>query len=67
MITPKKLLHSKWTSINKTHGWKHFQVINVYKKKHKIELYAICNKSIKIIIDYNEIKDVNHWVAGWNN
>ena len=64
MITPKKILHSKWTSMNKTRGWKHFQVINVYKKKQKIELYAICNKSIKIFIDYNEIKDANHWVPG---
>ena len=45
-----KLLNSKWTSIEKKNGWKHFQVKNVYKNKKSIELFAVCDKKISFII-----------------
>ena len=39
-----KLDRSKWTSLKRLHGWKHYEVVNVDKKNDKIELFAICEK-----------------------
>ena len=61
----KTYLKSKWTSIYKNNGWKHYQVKNVYKKRKQLELFAICNKDIIIIIEMDDIKDVKKWLFGW--
>ena len=39
-----KLEKSKWTSIKKVHGWKHYEVKNIDKKNNLIELFYICDK-----------------------
>ena len=67
MKTLKKLLHSKWTSLKNIDGSKHFEVINIFKKNNTIELYAICNKSVRIIINLNDLKKTTLWVPGWKN
>ena len=33
-----KLGKSKWASLKKLNGWKHYEVINIDKKSNKIEL-----------------------------
>ena len=39
-----KLMNSKWTSIDKYNGWYHYQVLNIFKKDKKVEMYPICKK-----------------------
>ena len=63
----KKLLHSKWTSINKKNGWTHYQVRNVLVKKKQIELFAVCDKTVSIVIDISEIKNKSEWLPGWKD
>ena len=63
----KKLLNSKWTSINKKNGWIHYQVRNVLIKKKQIELYAICDKTVSLIIDIKDIKNKSEWLPGWKD
>tara|TARA_Y100000994_G_C15611857_1_gene409210 strand:+ start:192 stop:386 length:195 start_codon:yes stop_codon:yes gene_type:complete len=60
-----KLLNSKWTSIEKKNGWKHFQVKNVYKNKKSIELFAVCDKKISFIIKHKDIQNKKKWIPGW--
>ncbi len=60
-----KFLHSKWTSVEKINGWRHYEVRNVLKKQKKLELFAVCDKSISFIIKVNEIKNKQKWIAGW--
>tara|TARA_B100000700_G_scaffold271099_1_gene313707 strand:- start:148 stop:351 length:204 start_codon:yes stop_codon:yes gene_type:complete len=60
-----KYLNSKWTSVKKLEGWRHYQVRNVLKKKKQLELFAVCDKKISFNIDMNEIKDRKKWIPGW--
>ena len=62
-----KLLNSKWTSVNKYKGWYHYQVLNILKKDKKVEMYAICKKEFKIVIDVSELKDKEKWISGWKD
>ena len=62
-----KLQNSKWTSLKKINGWYHYQVLNIYKKDKKVEMFAVCNKEIKIIISIYELKDKLKWIQGWKD
>ena len=62
-----KFLNSKWTSVKKLKGWRHYQVRNVLKKKKQLELFAVCDKKISFNIDMNEIKDRKKWIPGWKD
>ena len=43
-------MNSKWTSVNKKHGWRHYEVKNIAKKKRQLELFAVCNQKINVIV-----------------
>ena len=60
-----KYLHSKWTSVNKVSGWRHYEVRNVIKKRNQLELFAVCDKKVSFIIELNEIKNRKKWIPGW--
>tara|TARA_B100001029_G_C14993967_1_gene413828 strand:- start:921 stop:1121 length:201 start_codon:yes stop_codon:yes gene_type:complete len=60
-----KYLHSKWTSVDKINGWRHYEVKNVLIKRKQLELFSVCNKNINIIIEIKEIKDKEKWIPGW--
>ena len=62
-----KLLNSKWTSVNKYKGWYHYQVLNIFKKDEKVEMYSICKKEFKIVINVSELKDKEKWISGWKD
>ena len=62
-----KLEKSKWTSIKKVHGWKHYEVKNIDKKNNLIELFAICDKSKKVFVSKKELKDQSLWTRGWSS
>ena len=61
-----KLEKSKWTSLKKLNGWKHYEVINIDKKSNKIELFAVCEKEKRVIVKKEDLKNKSLWVRGWN-
>ena len=61
-----KLEKSKWTSLKKLNGWKHYEVINIDKKSNKIELFAVCEKEKRIIVKKEDLKNKSLWVRGWD-
>ena len=62
-----KLEKSKWTSIKKVHGWKHYEVKNIDKKNNLIELFAICDKRKRVFVSKRELKDQSLWARGWSS
>ena len=62
-----KLEKSKWTSLKKLNGWKHYEVINIDKKSNKIELFAVCEKEKRIIVKKEDLKNKSLWVRGWDS
>ena len=62
-----KLYKSKWTSLKKINGWKHYEVANIDKKNKKIELFSICDKENRIIVDIEDLKNKNIWRRGWDS
>ena len=62
-----KLEKSKWTSLKKYNGWKHYEVINIDKKSNKIELFAVCEKEKRVIVKKEDLKNKNLWVRGWDS
>ena len=59
------LLNSKWTSIQKLNGWRHYEVFNIYKNKNKVEMFCVCERKVKILIPIEDLKDKNKWLTGW--
>ena len=62
-----KLEKSKWTSLKKLNGWKHYEVINIDKKSKKIELFAVCEKEKRVIVKKEDLKNKSLWVRGWDS
>ena len=62
-----KLDKSKWTSLKKLNGWRHYEVINIDKKNNKIELFAVCEKSKRIIVKKEELKNKRFWLGVWTD
>ena len=62
-----KLKNSKWTSLKKLNGWKHYEVININKKNNQIELFAVCKNEIRVIVNKEDLKNNQIWKRGWDN
>ena len=62
-----KLYKSKWTSLKKLNGWKHYEVINIDKQNNRIELFAVCEKEKRVIVKKEELKNKNLWLRGWDS
>ena len=60
-----KYLNSKWTSVKKVQGYRHYQVRNVLKRRKQLELFAVCNKKNLFNIVMNDIKNKDIWLSGW--
>jgi|TARA_B100002052_G_C15792119_1_gene556839 tryptophan-rich hypothetical protein len=61
----KHLEHSKWTAVNKVKDWRHYEVLNINKKKQKVEMFSVCAKKIKIEVTFQDLKDRSKWLSGW--
>ena len=62
----KIYLHSKWTSIKKVYGWRHYEVSNVFIKNKEVELFSVCDKQIKFLVKIKDLKNNHNWKPGWN-
>ena len=62
-----KLDKSKWTSLEKLNGWKHYEVINIDKRNNQIELFAVCDKEKRVLVTKDNLKNKNLWKRGWNS
>ena len=62
-----KLENSKWTSLKKLNGWKHYEVININKKSNQIELFAVCEKEIRVIVNWEDLQNKQIWKRGWED
>lgn len=67
-VSPKALLHSKWTKVNVTNKEKHFiiTVVNFDEDKTvvKCQIEAVMTKN-EYIINWRELKDNKTWRMGW--
>tara|TARA_Y100000591_G_C21738137_1_gene647825 strand:- start:612 stop:992 length:381 start_codon:yes stop_codon:yes gene_type:complete len=62
-----KLERSKWTSLKRLNGWKHYEVIKVDKKRNNIELFAVCEKEKRVTVKKEELKNKSIWFRGWDS
>jgi tryptophan-rich hypothetical protein len=62
----KNLIKTKWTSIRKLNGWLHYEVLNVFKKEEKIELFPVCERNLKLTIPIQDLKNESKWIKGWS-
>ena len=62
-----KLERSKWTSLKRLNGWKHYEVIKIDKKRNKIELFAVCEKDKRVTVRKEDLKNKSIWVRGWDS
>ena len=62
-----KLEKSKWTSLKRLNGWKHYEVINIDEKNNEVELFAVCEKEKRVIVKKEDLKNKSHWVRGWDS
>ena len=61
----KKYLHSKWTSVEKLNGWRHYEVKNVFIKDKELEIFSVCEKNISLRIKITDINNIRKWIPGW--
>lgn len=61
----KHLKNSKWTAVQKIKNWRHYEVLNIYKKKKFVEMFSVCAKKIVIKVPFKDLKDNSKWLNGW--
>ncbi len=61
------LLSSKWTAVQKTWGWRHFQVINRKNEGKWVfaEMISSCDNQVRFWINAKQLKDRDLWTPGW--
>lgn len=69
-LSPKKLLHTKWTAVAPKNKEKHFLVTKVIEpvppgsRVVSVEIEAVHSKRARII-GWRELTDAAHWRRGW--
>ena len=61
----KHLEQSKWTAVKKIKDWRHYEVLNINKKKKMVEMFSVCAKKIRIEVPFKDLKDNSKWINGW--
>jgi tryptophan-rich hypothetical protein len=61
------LLGSKWTSTQKTWGWRHFQVTNRKTEGTIVfaEMVASCDPNVRFWLNAKALQDGRQWLPGW--
>ena len=71
VLSPKKLLQTKWTAVAPRNKEKHFLVIKVIDPEPpgspvvSVEIEAVYSKRARII-GWRELTDVAQWRRGWD-
>jgi tryptophan-rich hypothetical protein len=69
-LSPKKLLHTKWTAVTPHNKEKHFLVTKVIdpippgSPVVSIKIEAVHSKRVRVIA-WRDLKDVLQWRRGW--
>lgn len=69
-LSPKKLLHTKWTAVEPRNKEKHYLVTKVIEPVspelpvQSVEIEAVHSKRARII-GWRELTDVARWRRGW--
>ena len=61
------LQKSKWTSLERLNGWRHYEVLNVFKKSGTVELFSACEAENHIFLNKEVLKDKKLWKRGWKS
>lgn len=70
LVTPKKLLHSKWTAASPVNKEKHFMIVKLMMPDTPnvpitlIALEAVHSKCIQIL-PWQQLNDEKRWLQGW--
>ena len=59
------LSNSKWTSVKRLNGWKHYEVLNVFKNRREVEMFCVCERSKKVRVPLKDLVDKTKWIRGW--
>lgn len=61
------LLGSKWTALQNTFGWRHFQVMNRKNEGKMVfaELVSSCDPTVRFWLNAQQLKNDRLWQAGW--
>jgi tryptophan-rich hypothetical protein len=69
-LSPKKLLHSKWTAVTPVAKEKHFLVVRVVLPElpavrvEQVELQAVHSQRT-FLLPWRELTDATRWRQGW--
>ena len=69
-LSPKKLLHTKWTAVEPRHKEKHFLVTRVIEPEPpgspvvSVEIEAVHSRRARVIA-WRELQDASRWKRGW--
>jgi tryptophan-rich hypothetical protein len=67
-LNPKKLLNSKWTSVNPVDKEKHFLVTDVEYDENGAITYCLIEAVMtrrSIAIEWRTLGNCDQWVSGW--
>ena len=61
------LVGSKWTALQKTWGWRHFQVVNRKNQEKWVfaEMVASCDPQTRFWLNARQLRDDSLWLPGW--
>ena len=61
------LMGSKWTALQETWGWRHFQVVNRKNQEKWVfaEMVASCDPQTRFWLNASQLKDDSLWLPGW--
>lgn len=61
------LVGSKWTALQNTFGWRHFQVVNRKNQGKWVfaEMTASCDTKVRFWLNAKQLKNTSLWQAGW--
>ncbi|WKD23287.1 TIGR02450 family Trp-rich protein [Pseudoalteromonas sp. KG3] len=67
-ITPKKLLHSKWTAVSPVNKEKHFMITDMEFDEEGVVISCIIEAVMSkrsMTINWQDLKDQQRWLQGW--
>jgi tryptophan-rich hypothetical protein len=69
-LSPRKLLHSKWTAVCPREREKHFVVTRVVEPEPPgspvvaVEIEAVHSRRVQRL-QWRELRDADRWIQGW--